>query len=225
MNASRFSLAVVFASLTFTLATPASASVAIPVNTVAIGGLFNTGVDDSGTALVGGDGVTDTHYTVFSSDLAVTTGVNAVTYTHPSYVGNSATSRWISHSSNGSPGNGTTVFRLTFDLTGLDPATAVISGLNAVDNAGLIVLNNQATGIALNGSFNQLVAFSITTGFVAGINTLDFAVTDFGPPLALRIADLHGTAQLAAVPLPASVLMFAPALLGLGALRRKRAIV
>ncbi len=225
MNASRISLAAVFVSLTFTVATPALATVAVPVETFAIAGLFDTGVDESGNALVGGDGVVDPHYTVFSSDLGgVVTGINAVTYFNGAYVPNSSTSRWVSHSSNGSPGNGTTTFRLTFDLTGLDASTAQISGFNAVDNAGVIKLNEQATGVTMNGSFNVLVPFAITSGFVAGINTLDFVVTDFGPPLALRIVGLQGTAQLASVPVPASLLMLAPALLGLGAVRRKRVI-
>jgi len=224
MNSSRFSLAVVFAGLTFALSAPVSATIAVPVDTVAISGLFNTGVDADGNALAGNDGVVDSHYTVFSSTIpGVVTGVNAVTYKHPSYVANDANSRWVSHSSSGFPGSGTTTFRTIFDLTGLDASTATINGFNAVDNAGTIILNGVATGISLNGSFGTLAAFSITSGFIAGLNTLDFVVDDFGPPLALRIAGLTGTAQLAAVPLPASVLMLAPALLGLGALRRKRA--
>lgn len=109
--------------------------------------LFNTGVDAAGNALVGGNGVADPHYSIFSSTIAgVTTGGSAVTYTHPAYAPNSATSRWISHSANGSPGSGTTTFRTTFDLTGLDPSSALITGKNAADNAGTIILNGMTVG-------------------------------------------------------------------------------
>ena len=192
------------------------------VPTMNIPGLFNTGVDDAGNALVGPNGVADTHYLLLSTNIGgISTGGNAVTFFNGSYAANSTSSRWISHSANGSPGTGTTVFRTTFDLTGLDPSTAQISGLNAVDNAGLIRLNGVDTDVELNGSFGTLVAFSISSGFIAGVNTLDFVVTDFGPPLALRITGLQGTALAAPVPLPASLLLLAPALVGVAGLRRK----
>ena len=191
---------------------------------VPIGGLFNTGVDGAGVAVVGGDGVTDTHYNVFSSTIGgVTTGVSAVTYKHPAYLAETASYRWISHSSTGSPGSGTTVFRTTFDLTGLDASSASISGLAASDNAGDIFLNGVDVGNI--GSFSSLGAFAFSAGFVAGINTLDFAVQDFGPPLALLVGSLSGTADIANgggnnVPEPGSL-----ALIGLGlvllAARRK----
>lgn len=217
----RFSLALALSGLGFGLAAPASASVAVPIGTVLIGGLFDTGVDDSGNALVGGDGVTDTHYVIVASTVTgITAGGNAVTYKHPAYVADSATSRWISHSKTGSPGNGITTFRLTFDLSGLDAGTAVITGKNAADNGGRIYLNGVDTGVSL-GSYSSLVAFTIGSGFKAGINTLDFAVEDSGPPLGLRIDSLQGTAQIAAVPVPASLLLLAPALAVLGASRRK----
>jgi hypothetical protein len=193
-----------------------------------IPGLFNTGTDAAGNALVGGNGVADPHYTVLSSDIpGVTTGVSAVTYFVPSaYAPEDTDSRWISHSSTGSPGSGSTVFRLSFDLTGLDPETAVINGVFAADNAALIFLNGTSTGLTVP-QFNFLVPFSITDGFVAGVNTLDFRVTDEFPPMAFRVDDLVGTADLldggpAPVPAPASL-----ALLGLGAaalgLRRRAA--
>jgi hypothetical protein len=143
--------------------------------------------------------------------LGVVTGVSAVTYTHPNYAPNDSDSRWISHSSTGSPGNGSTFFRLTFDLTGLDPDTAVISGAFAADNAALIRLNGASTGVAVT-QFATLIPFSLTHGFVAGVNTLDFRVDDGGPPLAFRVDNLIGTADVvggpAPVPAPGTLAMF-----------------
>ena len=76
MNLTQFSLTVVLAGSGLALAAPVCASVAVPANTVAIAGLFDTGVDDSGNALVGGNGVIDPHYQVFSSNIGgVVTGV------------------------------------------------------------------------------------------------------------------------------------------------------
>lgn len=177
-----------------------------------IPGLFNTGTDAAGNALAGGNGVADPHYTVLSSTIGgVATGVSAMTYRADSYVPNDANSRWISHSGNGFPGSGTTVFRLSFDLTGFDPDSAVIGGSFGADNFGEIFLNGVTTGFTV-GSFNLLFAFTLTDGFVAGVNTLDFRITDGGPPLAFRVDDLLGTADLvngdpAPVPAPASLAM------------------
>lgn len=200
-----------------------AASITAPIT------LFNTGVDAAGNALIGGNGIVDPHYSIFSSDIAgVTTGVSAVTYFNGAYAPDSATSRWISHSATGFPGGGTTTFRTTFDLTGLNPSSAVITGMNAADNAGTILLNGTSVG-SLNGSFNTLVPFTISTGFINGLNTLDFAVTDFGPPLALRIADISGTANNAGptpvpepVPEPVSIALLGLGLAGIAAVRRKR---
>jgi hypothetical protein len=178
-----------------------------------IPGLFNTGTDASGNALVGGNGVADPHYSVLSSTIGgVATGVSAVTYFVPgAYLPEDANSRWISHSSTGTPGGGSTVFRLTFDLTGLDPDTAVIDGAFAADNEALIFLNGAPTSFAVT-QFNFLVPFSITDGFVTGVNTLDFRVTDQGPPLGFRVDNLIGSADLAGgstpVPAPGSLAMF-----------------
>lgn len=187
-----------------------------------IPGLFNTGTDASNVALAGGNGVTDPHYLVLSSNIAgVTTGVQAVTYFNGAYVPNDADSRWISHSANGSPGNGTTTFRLTFSLAGLNPATASISGTWGTDNAGVILLNGVNTGIPTI-SFTSLANFTINSGFIAGVNTLDFAITDFGPPLALRVDNLVGEADPSVVgtPAPAMLGLFGMGLIGL-ALRRR----
>lgn len=194
-------------------------------NAAVIPGLFNTGVDGSGNALVGGNGVADPHYTVFSSDLAVPTGVAAQTYYNPAYTAEDADSRWISHSSNGAPGNGTTTFRTTFTIGGdFDPLTAAISGLWGADNIGEIFLNGVDTGISHAG-FTSLVAFNINSGFVSGVNTLDFAIRDTGPPLAFRVDNISGTVDRLDTPpqisAPSVLGIFALGLLGLCFGRRR----
>jgi len=207
-------LALVGASVLFLTAGSSQAAV--------ISGLFNTGVDSGGVALVGGDGVTDSHYSVVSSNIDLQPG-SAVTYVHPAYVPNDANSRWISNSSNGGPGNGTVEFETTFSLSGLDPTTASITGFWGTDNVGIIRLNGVSTGNA-SATFSFLSAFSINSGFVNGLNTLTFVIQDFGAPLAFRVDDIAGTAQVAAVPEPSTWAMMLLGFAGVGfaAYRRKR---
>ena len=77
-------------------------------------------------------------------------------------------------------------------------------------------------GVNIAG-FNSLTAVSLTSGFVAGVNTLDFVVTDQGPPMALRVDDLRGSANLqqGGVPEPSTIIFSGGALAALGLLRRK----
>ena len=161
--------------------------------------LFNTGVNDLGVALAAPDGTSngtpDTHYQVISSTIGIPTGVDAVTFKHPSYVPNSPTSSWISNSADGNPGNGTVTLQTTFTLSGVDTVGAAISGFWGVDNIGEIFLNGNDTGIGLPygfDAFENLHPFSITNSdwFKVGTNVLTFVVTDTGPPLALRVDDL-----------------------------------
>jgi hypothetical protein len=186
-----------------------------------IAGLFNTGTDASNVALVGGNGLADQHYTIASSTSGPSwTGATPVTYKHGLYLAEDADSRWISMTATGNPGNNTTVYRLTFDLTGFDFTTASITGSFGADNSGAVLLNGAATGFTSNG-FGSLSDFTLTSGFVAGINTLDFSVTDFGPPGALRVDNLTGT--VGEVPEPAMLGLFGLGAIGLAAARRRRA--
>ncbi|MFZ5721084.1 MAG: PEPxxWA-CTERM sorting domain-containing protein [Pseudomonadota bacterium] len=197
-----------------------------------INGLFNTGTDATNLALVGGNGVADPHYSIFSSTTPGFAGGQAVTYFNSAYAAEDADSRWISLAANGSSGFNTTVYRTTFDLSGLDPSSAQISGLWAVDNNAEIFLNGSTTGVTLpNGanSFGLLHSFTISSGFVLGLNTLDFRVNDAGPPTALRVDSLAGVAELASpptggIPEPSTWTLL---ILGFGtagaALRRRRA--
>src|SRR5207237_1196591 len=116
-----------------------------------------------------------------------------------------ANSRWISLTSTGTPGNNTTDYRLTFDLTGFDPATAIITGSWGADNAVTMALNGILTGNTTT-NFSTLTPFTVNSGFVTGINFFDFFVTDFGEPTAFRVDDLafQGTSVAQGVPEPST---------------------
>lgn len=214
---SRIALAATAATIALLAAAPASAA--------AITGLFNTGVGDAGVALTGGNGVVDTHWSILSSTSPGFAGQQAVTYYNPAYIGEDADSRWLALSSSGSPGNNTTVYRLSFDLTGLNHATAQISGLFSGDNTARLFLNGAATSF-VTGNFGALHAFNLTSGFVAGVNHFDVEVQDFGAPTAFRIDSLAGTADLpgigGAVPEPATWAMMLLGFFGLGSMLRSR---
>jgi len=193
-------------------ATPAKAS---PVT------LFSTGVDDLGVQLPAG--ANDSHWSIVAP-----AGPGVVVTDQSPAGGNyfqSPASKWIWVSADGTPENGTYTFRQTFDLTGFNPATAVITGDWGVDNSAEILLNGATpTGSgALDlpfgfPAFQQLNGFQITGGFVAGINTLDFVVTNSGGPGALNVTNLTATA---AVPEPGSLALLGLGVIG-GVIRRRR---
>lgn len=179
-----------------------------------ITGLFNTGTDANNVALVGGDGIVDMHYSIVSSTLPGVVGNQGVTYTNGAYFPDDSNSRWISGDASGLPFVGTTVFRLTFSLAGLDAASAVITGQLGSDNFSRILLNGQDTGFFALDQFLAPTAFTLT-GLVDGTNTLDFEVDNRGGPMALRVDELRGVADLAGgVPEPST---WALLVLGFGA--------
>ncbi len=163
----------------------------LQISADAIPGLYNTGVDDSGTVLA--DGSTDPHYSILE------TGGNAILLApaHGAYVPNSTDSKWVWQQANGQPGSVIRTFRLTFDMTGLDPATAVIGGRSTSDNDTRdILVNGNSTGETTPfGGFGSWHDFSIPSAFlVGGINTIDFRVNDGGAPAGFR-AEISGTAD------------------------------
>src|SRR5437867_2551555 len=152
-----------------------------------IPGLFNTGVDDSG-ALPGTNRV-DPHYLMTASPDPDFPGPNAFTlspgYPVGPWIAEGPNSRWIAPQADQSSGNagGLYTYQTTFDLTGLDPASARITGQLATDNGLATVRLNgtDLTGITSAG-FTAFTSFAIPLGspFVAGTNTLEFDVSNAG---------------------------------------------
>lgn len=190
---------------------------AASVSAAPISGLFATGVDGAGAALSAG--ATDTHYSILAP---AQQGV-VINIIPGTWVANNASRRWIWQDSLGQPVNVTRTFRTTFDLSGLDETTALLSGLWAADNTGLdIFINGNSTGNTCAG-FSALCGFNITSGFVSGINTLDFQVRDVGSISGLLVSSLSGTADesITEVPEPGLIAIFGLGLIGLGLARRK----
>lgn len=200
--------------------------------------LFNTGVNATGNPLPDGT-IGDPHYTLTSVPAGSSTNIIVSTlaggYPIPPWIGDNNLSAWISphnpnsgNSNEGPPGSYT--YRTTFDLTGFIPNTAKISGEWSTDNDGLfILLNGVNTGIpgTSDTQFSQgFVSFSINSGFVSGINTLDFIVNNsgFGGPTGLR-TQLTGTAEPVPpeFPEPSSLLgLAAITILGVGTISKRK---
>lgn len=168
---------------------------------VVVTGLYNTGLGVGGAPLAAGNGQQDANYTITAATITgVTPGSPTFTYYNTAYAAENPGSRWISYSGQPFAGSGNFTIATTFDLTGFSAASAVISGAWGIDNDGEIFLNGVSTGITLTGSntanFNVLHNFTISSGFVAGINTLSFVNFDSGPPAALRTDNLVLTADV-----------------------------
>jgi hypothetical protein len=230
---------LVFCALVL-LAVPCSASI------VPIPGLYNTGVDNSGQPLL--NGVADPHYVISSATAPAYSGGVPVTYAdltslYAVYPGSWTPNR-PSPPSPGTPSqwigpvvpmmlpvspswDGDYTYVLTFNLTGLDAATAIISGLWASDNGSQIFINNTATGYVKGANgYNTLDSFTINAGFLPGLNELRFVVNnetlDGGRPnpTGLQVANLAGTA--AQLPEPFSFIVWAGLAMTIGGLACSR---
>jgi hypothetical protein len=160
-------------------------------------GIYGTGVDDSGALLP--NGALDLHYALVSSADPAFPGpdafvINDNQFPIPPWLASGPNSKWIGpQAAEGAAIEGVYTYQTFVDLTGIDLSRFRLVGGWAVDNAGLdILLNANPTGFTSAG-FGGLTPFVITSGFIDGINSLEFSVSNAPPtgPTGLRV-DLQG---------------------------------
>jgi hypothetical protein len=181
-------------------------------------GLYNTGVDATGTPLA--ENALDTHWTV-------TGAANPVVYDNAAYTVPSD-ARFIAQEAGGQYTTNPNTYSLTFDLTGLNATTAQLSGMFEADNFATVFLNGHQLAQDVQGTdtsnFTTPTAFSASSSdFVAGANVLSVVLTDTGQPSAVLISGLSGTADLAGVvPEPAAWTLMIVGFGAAGAMLRRR---
>jgi hypothetical protein len=196
--------------------------VALEAQLLTVPGVYGTGLDNSGALLP--EGSADPHYTIISGPATGPTYVVNSSSMDGAWTPNGPASSWVSYTPTSvSTNTGIYVYRTTFDLTGFLPETAELTGLWSTDNNGLeILLNGTSFPFPTSAiSYNLPPSpFSITTGFLPGLNTLDFAFFDDGFYTGLRVEGLQAKA---AVPEPSTYALLL--MTGAGALwwaRRRR---
>ncbi len=188
----------------------------LSAQTVAIPGLYNTGVDDDGKKL--GNNAVDTHYVVTAKPPAAPADNLGNAYTvrgsaiPGAWVGNPSDSRWITtpgtSTGGGSNGNdparvnGVFDFTLSFNMpAGAILSTVAITGSGWADDSTTITVNGTLVSGQQTGTyFGAAGSFSLNSSnatFLAGSNTITFRVNNSGGgPTGLLINSLSGTVSV-----------------------------
>lgn len=162
----------------------------------------------------------DSHWTVVEAPDPSLVGPTKVlaggAYPFPRWVADDENSRWIAPlnaAADASAAPGTYKYQTTIDLTGYDPATAVLSGRWSADNEGVnVYLNGVPLNLSVGGpdpgsgveAYHGYADLYIANGvggaaFQAGLNTLTFEVrndqlgsgNNAENPVGLRVDDLQ----------------------------------
>ena len=173
-----------------------------------VSGAFNTGLAANGSLLT--PGAVDPHYTLVDNpNDPNSTKTYAVLYPPAEWVPATDVSQWIAPVADPlaepMPNVGFYKYRLTFDLTGYDPASTFVTGQTAAaEGLDDIYLNDAVkSGFRRAGAAGSFASFLLTDGFKAGVNTLDFRVFVTSNPQAtgLHVTDLIiGSQVLSAAP-------------------------
>jgi hypothetical protein len=158
------------------------------------GVIFGTGVDGANLAA---NGSIDLNYILAASADTNYPGTDAIvvddtTAPIPPWLSSGPKSKWIAPRAEQNIGNepGNYTYQTFFDLSGYNTTQVRLVGQWAVDNTGIdILVNGVSTGITSPG-FTSFTPFVINTGFIAGLNTLDFIVNNGSPgvnPAGLRV--------------------------------------
>lgn len=188
------------------IATNSTSSTNSDVATVRVGHLFaetfNTGLSDNRTLLASGD--VDPHWKlVLSDDPNYPVDTNypapaiATTAVAGTYLASGPSSMWIApvediNTFGTAAGNYT--YRTTFLLDTLDAANAILYGGWAMDNAGVEIHLNGVTNALTAVGFGSLTPFTLTNGFVPGLNIMECVITNFLPGATALRVELRGVA-------------------------------
>lgn len=181
-------------------------------------GIYGTGLNNDGT--LAADSSIDLHWILGSSSDLTNAGPDAFVINQAAspvgpWLAAGPGSKWIAPQPNQNAGSaeGNYTYQTFFDLSGVDLCTFRLAGQIAVDNTLVdIVVNGVSQGVS-GGGFTSFLPFTVTNGFVAGPNTVDFVINNAptgANPTAVRV-DLDGLVRIRTITAPTlSITRLAP---------------